>query len=243
MATFAVILPAAGQSTRFGANKRKKPFVELKGRAVWLRAAELFLNRTDVVQMLIVIAPEDVEWFKDRFRPNLAFMDIEIVKGGAQRADSVFNALTNVRDEVDFVAVHDAARPLLASEWIDTVFDAAQQSGAAIPAVRVDGTLKKVDLQDEIVETVSREGLWAAQTPQVFRRQLLLDAYAQRDELNPTDEAQLVEQLGSKITVVEGWPMNFKITTDEDFSMAKVVLAALPKKTLKSLHPFTDEEP
>ena len=243
MAKFAVILPAAGSSTRFRANKRKKPFLELKGRAVWLRAAELFLNRDDVVQMLIVVAADDVEWFKDKFRPNLAFMDIEIVNGGQQRADSVQNALTAVRDEVDFVAVHDAARPLLAKEWIDKVFEAAQQTGAAIPAVRVDSTLKRVDSNNEIEETVCREGLWAAQTPQVFRRELLFEAYAQRGDLNPTDEAQLVEQLGHKISVVEGWPMNFKITTSDDFAMAKVVLNALPKKSLRALHPFADEEP
>ena len=100
MATFAVILPAAGKSTRFASendfapggqssNSQKKPFVELSGRAIWLRAAELFANRDDVVQTIIVIAPDDIEWFKEKFRPNLAFMDIEIVAGGAERADSV----------------------------------------------------------------------------------------------------------------------------------------------------------
>src|SRR5262249_29484611 len=86
MPKFAVILPAAGKSSRFSLQKRKKPFVDLKGRAVWLRAAEHFANRDDVVQTLVVLAPDDVEWFKEKFAPNLAFMNVELVTGGAERA-------------------------------------------------------------------------------------------------------------------------------------------------------------
>src|SRR3990170_6608575 len=107
MARFAVILPAAGQSTRFSLHKRRKPFVELKGRAIWIRAVELFLKREDVVQTILVIAKEDLEWFKEKFQPNLAFMNVEIVEGGAERFESVQRGLASVRADVDFVAVHD----------------------------------------------------------------------------------------------------------------------------------------
>ena len=244
MPTFAVILPAAGKSTRFQANKRKKPFVDLNGRAVWLRSAEHFVNRDDVVQTLIAVAPEDMEWFKEKFRPNMAFMDIEVVAGGGERADTVQNALARVKNDVDFVAVHDAARPLLVKKWIDEVFAAAAESGAAIPGIRVASTLKRVTAESTIEETVSRDGLWLAQTPQVFRRELLLDAFAKRDGFQATDEAQLVERLGHPVRVVPGSPMNFKITTGDDFQMAKAVVNALPKEEgLKTLHPFADEEP
>lgn len=244
MSRFAVILPAAGKSSRFSLQKRKKTFVDLKGRAVWLRAAEHFVNRDDVVQTLVVLAPEDAEWFKEKFAPNLAFMNVELVTGGAERADSVRNALARVRPEADFVAVHDAARPLLVAEWVDRVFRAAEQSGAAILATPVTSTLKRSRADGTIAETVPRENLWAAQTPQVFRRQLLMDAYAKQGALRPTDEAQLVEQLGHPVTLVEGSPLNFKITTAEDFRLAEVALDALPKpKTLRALHPFADEEP
>src|SRR5262245_10013417 len=177
MAKFAVILPAAGKSSRFTLQKRKKTFVDLKGRAVWLRAAEQFVNRDDVIQTLIVVSPEDIEWFKEKFAPNMAFMNIEIVAGGAERADSVRNALARVRPEAEFVAVHDAARPLIVAEWVDRVFRAAEQSGAAILASRVTSTLKRARSDNTIETTVPRDALWAAQTPQVFRRQLLLDAY------------------------------------------------------------------
>lgn len=244
MSKFAVIIPAAGKSSRFSLQKRKKPFVELKGRAVWLRTAEHFTNRDDVVQTLVVLAPDDLEWFKEKFAPNLAFMNVEIVTGGAERADSVRNALARVRPEADFVAVHDAARPLIVQDWIDRVFQAAEKTGAAILATPVTSTLKRGRSDGTIDQTVSRAGLWAAQTPQVFRRQLLLDAYSRQGTLVPTDEAQLVEQLGHPVALVEGSPLNFKITSNDDFRLAEVALDALPRpKTLRALHPFADEEP
>ena len=138
MSAFAVILAAAGRSSRFGstAPRDRKVFRELNGRAVWLRSAEAFANREDVKQMLVVVSPEDEDWFREKFQPNLAFMEIDVVAGGAERADSVDNALSCLRDDIDFVAVHDAARPLIVTSWIDTIFDEALRSGAAIPAVR-----------------------------------------------------------------------------------------------------------
>lgn len=241
MPNFAVIVPAAGQSSRFGDSRRKKPFIELKGRPVWVRAVEMFSNRDDVKQLLIVVSPEDMEFFKEKFRPNLAFMAVEIVAGGKQRADSVKNALARVKADIDFVAVHDAARPLVVKQWIDKVFAAAEQSGAAILASPISSTIKRVE-NGRIVETVPRDKLWAAQTPQVFRRQLLLDAYARWDGSEATDEANLVERIGHPVTIVEGSPLNMKITTQEDFKMAEALLGALPQeKSLRALHPFADE--
>lgn len=241
MPKFAVIIPAAGQSSRFGDSRRKKPFVELKGRPVWVRAVEVFANRDDVAQLLIVVSPEDMEFFKEKFQANLAFMAVEIVPGGKQRADSVKNALARVRADIDFVAVHDAARPLIVKQWIDRIFAAAEQSGAAIPATPISSTIKRV-ANGRIVETVPRENLWAAQTPQVFRRQLLLDAYSRWDGSEATDEANLMERIGQPVTIVEGSPLNIKITTQEDFKMAEALLGALPQeKGLRSLHPFADE--
>src|SRR6478735_8027479 len=106
MARFAVILPAAGRSTRFGNAKQKKVFAELDGRAVWLRAAEPFVNRDDVAQIIVVIAPEDRELFERRFRPSVAFMNIRVVEGGAERSDSVAKALEIVDESCEFVAIH-----------------------------------------------------------------------------------------------------------------------------------------
>jgi 2-C-methyl-D-erythritol 4-phosphate cytidylyltransferase len=241
MPTFAVILPAAGKSSRFGDTRRKKPFMDLKGRPVWVRTAEVFGGMDEVLQTIVCIAAEDMEEFKQKFAANLAFMEVQIVEGGATRAASVENALQQVKPEADFVAVHDAARPLITKKWVREVFAAAQKSGAAIPAVPLSSTIKRVE-KSTITQTIDRSGLWAAQTPQVFARQMLVDVFANRQGYEATDEAELVERTGHQIAVVEGWPMNIKITTQADFKMAEALVDALPpEKSLKSLHPFADE--
>ena len=240
---FAVILPAAGKSSRYNDQYYKKPFAPLEGRAVWLHSAEKFLNRDDVKQVIVVISPEDNEAFHSKFGANVAILGIEVVMGGNERAESVANALARVRADIDFVAIHDAARPCLADVWIDNVFNAAVKSGAAILAVPVTSTLKRVRADHTIQETVAREQLWEAQTPQVFRRQLLVDAYARRSAAAATDDAQLVERLGQSVTVVPGSIMNLKITTKDDLRLATHALKALPKpKGLGPLHPFADDD-
>jgi 2-C-methyl-D-erythritol 4-phosphate cytidylyltransferase len=150
--------------------------------------------------------------------------------------------LAQVKPEADFVCVHDAARPCLTDAWVDKIFETAQRTGAAIFAIPVCGTLKRVDSSGAIQETISRSDLWEAQTPQVFRRQLLLEAYAKRGDFEATDDSQLVERLGRKVTVVPGSPINLKITSKEDLRLAEQALKALPKpKNLGPLHPFAEE--
>ena len=243
MPKFAVILPAAGKSSRFRDQHYKKPFVPLENRPVWLYAAEKFTGRSDVAQTLLVIAPEDREALQAKMGANLALLGIELVEGGAERHDSVAAALSRVQPEVEYVAIHDAARPCLADEWIDAVFAAAIRTGAAILATPISGTVKRVGKDQTIDETVPRDGLWEAQTPQVFRRQLILDAYARRGGPPATDDAQLVERLGQRVTIVPGSPMNLKITTRDDLRLAAAVLKALPKKRLSGpAHPFADDD-
>jgi 2-C-methyl-D-erythritol 4-phosphate cytidylyltransferase len=243
MAKFAVILPAAGQSRRFHDRAYKKPFAPLGGRAVWLHAAEKFLNRNDVKQTILVIAAEDRELFNMKFGANIAIMGVEVIEGGAERSDSVQKALERVKSDIDFVAIHDAARPCIADPWIEDVFNAATRDGAAILATQVQATLKRVDQKKHIAETVNREGLWEAQTPQVFRRQLLIDAYAKRGPGALTDDAQLVERLGHPVTVVPCSPLNLKITTRDDLKLAEQVLKVLPKPKLEGFqHPFAADD-
>jgi len=243
MPKFAVILAAAGKSSRFGDAHRKKPFVELKGRPVWVRAVEPFINHPDVAQTIVVVSPEDMEWFREKFRPNLAFMNIDLVDGGKERADSVANGLAAVREEIDFVAVHDAARPLITRQLVDSVFTAAVRHRAVIPAIPISSTIKRVD-QGTIRETVPREGLRQAQTPQVFARDLLVKAFAQSNRSTATDEAQLVEWLGQRVAIVEGTPTNLKITTQDDFRMAQALVELVAKANESSiLHPFAVDNP
>jgi 2-C-methyl-D-erythritol 4-phosphate cytidylyltransferase len=246
VARFAVILPAAGKSTRFTNKNYKKQYAPLDGRAVWLHSADRFLNRSDVAQVILVISPEDRELFNFKFASNVAILGIDVVEGGAERADSVEKALARVKPDADYVCVHDAARPCLAEEWIDRVFAAAEKSGAAITALPIAGTIKRVGKapggDQRITETVPREGLWEAQTPQVFRRELLLEAYAKRAGFKATDDAQLVERLGHDVTIVPGSPLNLKIATSQDLKLAEQALKVLPKPKLNTpAHPFADD--
>ncbi len=243
MARFAVILPAAGKSTRMSGFQRKKPFVELKGRPVWVRTAEHFLGRPDVSQTILVVSPEDMEWFRETFKPNLAFMDIKVVAGGASRAESVRNGISAITEPAEYIAVHDAARPLLTPKWVDQVFAAALIHKAVIPGVRISSTVKRIDDHGNIESTVDRTNLVQAQTPQVFERGLLEKAFSVCRSLSSvTDEASLVEHMNHPVHVINGWDMNIKITTNEDFRMAELYLNGLPRAGgIAGIHPFADE--
>ncbi|MFM7242861.1 MAG: 2-C-methyl-D-erythritol 4-phosphate cytidylyltransferase [Planctomycetaceae bacterium] len=241
MPRFGVILAAAGQSSRFQDANYKKPFAPLAGRPVWLHAAEKFTDRDDVQQVVVVVSPDDRQTFVEKFGANLAFMGITLAEGGATRAESVRNGLEKLGDEIDMVAIHDAARPCLATAWIDRVFAAGARTGAAILAIPVVGTLKRVGPDHVITETVDRTSLWEAQTPQVFAREILVRAYAAHRDGEATDEASLVERIGQPVTVVPGSPINLKITSREDLRLAEQALKALPTPKLGGpAHPFAD---
>ncbi len=121
-----------------------------------------------MVQVILVISPEDREYFNFKFSANVAILGIDVVHGGKERADSVENAIAKLKPEADYVAIHDAARPCIADDWITKVFEAAETSGAAILGVPVASTLKRVKDGSKIDETVSRDGLWEAQTRKSF---------------------------------------------------------------------------
>ena len=213
MSSYAVILAAAGKSSRFQDQHYKKPFIPLANKAVWLHSAERFLNRDDVKQLILVIAPEDHEEFQMKFGANVAILGLEVVAGGATRFESIKAGLAHVRADIDFIAVHDAARPCLSNEWIDQVFAEAKKTGAAILAAPVTSTLKRSKNGKTIDETSSRDELWAAQTPQVFRRDWLLDAYAKPRDTQPTDDAQVIEDAGHAVSIVPSTIVNIKITS------------------------------
>lgn len=242
MATFSVILAAAGRSSRFNDPNYKKPFAVLNGKPVWLYSVELFQKRADVKQIIIVISPDDKEDFIAKFGANIAVMGIELVLGGAERADSVENGLAKVDPSCDYVAIHDAARPCIDADLVESVFAEAQQQGAAIPAVPVNSTLKKSTDGKAIDNTVDRTNLYAAQTPQAFNRELIQELYANRNGAQPTDEAQLLELNDHPVAIVPGSPFNIKITTQADLRFAKACLAAMPTAKFDApIHPFADD--
>ena len=224
MSRVAVILPAAGSSTRFGLGE-KKPFVSLAGIAIWARTAQIFRARADVGGIYLVVSPGDCDGVRERFAELLAELDVAIVAGGSERFESVANALDLIPATIERVAIHDAVRPLTAPEAIEAVFAAAEATGAALLALPNADTLKRVDAQMRVEATIDRADIWRAQTPQVFRRDWLVEAYANRSrQTEPiTDDAQLVEALGYPVMAVPGSAINFKITTRDDLALAEAI--------------------
>lgn len=223
MPKIAVIIPAAGAGKRFGGDV-KKPFAQIDSRPVFIRTIELFINRPDVCQTILTVSPEDYDVVREKYAANIMFMGIKLVKGGAERVDSVRNAIDALDDAAELICVHDAVRPCVLDTWIDAVFAKAAETGAAILGAPIAGTVKRV-AGHVIQETVPREGLWEAQTPQVFRRELLIRAYCNRPaDFHPTDEAQLVEKLGQAVSVVAADRRNIKITTPGDMTLAASIL-------------------
>lgn len=226
----AAIICAAGASSRFG-GKRKKAFVDVAGRAVFLRSVELFANRNDIKQILLGIASEDEELVNVKWGPNLKFFNVKIFIGGAERFETVEKGLELIKDGIDLVAVHDACRCCVTEKIIEGAIAAAAGSGAAMPACPVTATIKQVK-DGTITQTIDRTGLYEAQTPQVFATELLKKAYQNLKNLDKSkisDDSQLVEALGHKVAIVESDSSNIKITRQNDVAIAEAILQSRPK--------------
>lgn len=240
----AVIICAAGASSRFGA-KRKKQFVDVAGRAVFLRSVELFAHRDDVKQILLAIATEDEELVNVKWGANLSFYNVKVCFGGTKRFETVCKTLELVKDNIELIAVHDAVRCCVKKQWIDEVFAAAAKTGAAILACPITATIKEVK-DSAIIKTVDRTGLYGAQTPQVFEAELLKKAYsnlANSDLSKISDDSQLVEALGHKVSIVKTDSSNIKITRQSDIAVAEAILKARPKPKPKGyMGPYAEAQ-
>lgn len=247
MAKVSVIVVAAGSGDRFG-GQENKIHAKLDGQPLFLRALQLFVNRDDVCQTLLVVSPKEIEDIKSKFGPNIGFMGAELVAGGQDRHDSVANGLSSVSEEADLVVVHDAVRVCVAEAWIDAVLAVAAKTGAAVPVVPISSTIKRVGTDKTIGETVDREGLYLAQTPQAFRRVVLQEAYeklaaGELDLPGPiTDDAQIVAAAGTPVTAVDGDSRNIKITTRGDLPLAGAIVKILPKKSTAKFGAFEEAQ-
>ena len=217
----AVVIPAGGVGTRFG-GRLPKQFIRLS-RAPILTQTVAHFTRHPAIVAIIVAAPEiHVERTRRALAGVARRAPVTVVQGGGMRQDSVWLALQAVPATADIVIVHDAVRPLITRGLIDAVVAAVAESGAAICALPITETVKRV--RQEVVEaTLDRSELWAVQTPQAFRAALLREAHekARRDGVIGTDDAMLVERLGHRVRVVRGLAENVKITTPEDLRRAR----------------------
>jgi 2-C-methyl-D-erythritol 4-phosphate cytidylyltransferase len=230
MPRFAVILPAAGSSTRFGPHANKLFAALRDGLPVIACTLEKFLARADV-ELVVVATPAGGFLSSDdhpALRRALEEPRVRLCEGGASRAHSVRKALAEVPPEVEWVAVHDAARPLVTAALIERTVEAASRYGAAVPALGIIPTVKQADgpLPAKVRRTVPRHTLWAVQTPQVMRRAALEAAFAACPVPleQVTDEAQLLELAGQDVWLVQGDERNLKITTPDDLHAARAYL-------------------
>jgi 2-C-methyl-D-erythritol 4-phosphate cytidylyltransferase len=223
----ALIIPAAGRGTRFGA-ETKKPYVELGGRAIFLRTLDRFAGMAEFACRIVVVSAEDLDFVRTTFGAELARLGVDkILAGGQERYDSVSAGLAAVPEECGLVAIHDAVRPFVPVAAVREALEVAERIGAACVALPLVETVKRATSAGIIEATVPREGLWGAQTPQVFRTELIRLAYERRGKFAGalTDDAQLVEALGHPVALVAGSRENIKITTPEDLRLAEAILA------------------
>jgi 2-C-methyl-D-erythritol 4-phosphate cytidylyltransferase len=223
------VVPAAGRGVRMGLN-RPKQFAELGGKPLLVHTLEALAKAEFLSRILVVVPPE----LQGRVhRDVLAFMNTRIpmewVAGGAERQESVFNALEGIPEEVTWVLVHDGVRPFPTVPLMYRVWEAARAFGAAVCGIPATDTVKRAT-SGLIRETLPRDEIWLIQTPQIFRRDVLVRAFreAVREGFQATDDAALVERLGHPVAVVPGDPHNIKITRPEDLQWARSHLARKP---------------
>jgi 2-C-methyl-D-erythritol 4-phosphate cytidylyltransferase len=222
------IIVAAGSSQRMGFDKLLSP---IAGRTVIGHTLASFQNCEAVSAMIVVARPDRLHDFEILLDGRFSKLR-ELVPGGERRQDSVARGLDQLPDETRFVAVHDAARPLVTCDLIDRVFREAETHAAAAAAAPVSDTLKRATADHVVSGGVEREGMFAMQTPQIFARDLLLEAYAavEAADMNITDEVSAVEHLGRKVVLVPNTEPNFKVTFPDDLTLAEQVLTARARR-------------
>jgi len=231
--TVSVILPAAGLGTRMGravpekAGTSRKQFMLLDGSPVLLHTIRKFASTPAVSEIVVALRGEDLEWARDLIQKEGFAKPVRLVEGGDSRQQSVENALATLAPETQLVAVHDAVRPFIEHSVLEKVFAEAEENGAAIVGIVPVDTVKQVH-RNKIRQTIPRERLILAQTPQVFRFDLLKQAFAKarEDGFAGTDESSLVERLEQvEVSVIPGSDRNIKITKLSDMDLAKLFLA------------------
>ncbi len=224
MAKFHALIPAAGFGSRME-SQLPKQYLPLLGRPILHWALEVFLNHSRIDSVILVLSPEDDLWAKNALQhPKLTVLNC----GGETRAESVLNGLHASEDiaSEDWILVHDAARPGLTAGMLNHLLDElADDSVGGLLAIPVADTLKRADNAGRVANTESRENLWRAQTPQMFRYAILKEALIKASDA-PTDEAQAVEALGYKPKLVTGQLRNMKVTYAQDLALLEAIIAA-----------------
>ncbi len=222
------IIVAAGSSQRMGFDKI---FALLAGKPVVAHAIDAFEKTASVDEIILIGRKDRLEELEEIVRTQKFGKVRSVIAGGDRRQDSVRVGLNSIGDATEFVAVHDAARPLVRPKEIEQVFEACRQYGAAALAEPIKDTLKRVTKDGFIGESIEREGTFALQTPQIFSCALLCEAYDAlfAKDQSVTDETSAVEKIGRKVAIVPNEDFNFKITFAGDLSLAESVVSQRAK--------------
>ncbi|MFA7074141.1 MAG: 2-C-methyl-D-erythritol 4-phosphate cytidylyltransferase [Endomicrobiaceae bacterium] len=222
----AVIIVAAGSGKRFG-SKKPKQFLLLNKKPMFVWSVMAFKKIKECCQIILVVSKEkirEMEKYKKMY-------GIDVVCGGKERFNSVKNGLNIVKD-ADFVAVHDAARPLITENIIKEILLSAEENGGAIAAAPAKDSIKLSINGKNLTKSLNRKNIWLAQTPQIFKKSMLDKAYSSKIPLTVTDDAQLVEKTGKKVSLVNSGYENFKVTEPLDFKLAEIILKKRNTKCL-----------
>lgn len=226
MAKVVALVAAAGQGKRMGAQCNKQ-FLAIGDRPVLAWTISVFQACPMIDEIIVMASPGEEEYCRQEIIAKYNFNKVkQVITGGLERQDSIYNGLQALSDGTDIVVVHDGARPLVTMDLINKSITEAQNHGAAIVAVKAKDTIKLGDDQGLVNKTLNRSFLWQVQTPQTFKYSLIVAAYqnAISTRLAGTDDASLVEALGKPVKLVDGSYENLKITTPEDLEIAKVIL-------------------
>ena len=225
-----VIIVAAGKGKRTGRNI-PKAFLKIKGKPLLFYSIEKFKNFSRVIAVL----PRGYvkEWRK-KLKVLYPEIFIEVVCGGEERQDSVWNALQKIEDDNEIVLIHDVARPFVSEKLIMEIVEKTEKYGACIPVMRIPDTIKKI-IGEKVEKTLNRDEIFAVQTPQGFRASIIKRAYRRAKEKNyiGTDDSFLVEKTGIDVWCIEGERLNFKITYPEDITLSETIVEYLKEKKQK----------
>lgn len=228
MQAIEVIIPAAGRGERLNSNI-PKPLVEINAKPALAYVLEVLAGNKFISRVIIAVSKKDRRAFKAAIGRFRVPKEILLTEGGDSRQESVSNCLRELWRDTNFVLIHDAARPFVTAALVNRLINAVRRYSAVICGVPVKGTVKRVSgLRPRasiahVVETLNRNELMEIQTPQAFRKDIILKAYAESKNISVTDDASLVERLGFKVRVIMGSYYNIKITTPEDLVFAKAI--------------------
>jgi len=218
-----VIIVAAGKGERFSKNKYKQ-FHLLRGKPIIWWVVKRFEECRMIDEIIVVIPPGMKDYVKKVFFEYKKVK--ELVEGGKEREDSVFQGLKIVDKDTDIVVIHDGVRPLISSHLIEKVIHQTEKEGAVSLGIPIKETVKRVDKNNLVIKTLKRENLYSIQTPQGFKRDMIWEAYIKREgsKKKASDDALLVERLGGRVRVITGDERNIKITTPQDLKLAEFLL-------------------